>query len=89
METSRAEHVSGRLDPEIIDISQPVDADAGVFQGDTPFSFEWKWDQSKGSSCNVAALNLSPHVGTHADAPLHFQADGVALCACRYLLGVP
>ena len=71
--------MSGRLSPEIIDISQPVDADAGVFEGDTPFSFEWKWDQAKGSSCNVAAVQLSPHVGTHADAPLHFSAGGASI----------
>jgi len=65
--------------PEIIDISQPVDAESGVFEGDTPFSFEWKWEKAQGSSCNVAAVRLSPHVGTHADAPLHFDADGASI----------
>jgi len=63
----------------LIDISQPVDAAAGVFPGDTPFSFEWKWDLSAGSSCNVATVTTSPHVGTHADAPLHFLSDGTSI----------
>jgi len=65
----------------ILDISQPVDPSSGVFPGDTPFHFEWKWDQSKGDSCNVSAVTLSPHVGTHADAPLHFEADGADIGA--------
>lgn len=64
---------------EIIDISQPVDSGAGVFEGDTPFSFRWKWDRAQGSSCNVAAVKLSPHVGSHADAPLHFDAQGASI----------
>lgn len=32
---------------------------------------------AKGASVNVSALNMSPHVGTHADAPLHVR-DGQA-----------
>lgn len=67
------------MHPEIIDISQPVDAGAGVFEGDTPFSYTWKWDQADGSSCNVAAVTLSPHVGSHADAPLHFDRNGASI----------
>src|SRR5688500_18384698 len=30
---------------------------------------------AKGGSVNVSALQMSPHVGTHADAPLHVR-DG-------------
>jgi arylformamidase len=67
--------VAGKL----IDISQAVDARAGVFPGDTPFSFEWKWDQDRGSSCNVSAVTLSPHVGSHADAPLHFRSGAPSI----------
>jgi arylformamidase len=28
---------------------------------------------------NVSAITLSPHVGAHADAPLHYAAEGVAI----------
>ena len=28
---------------------------------------------------NVSAITLSPHVGSHADAPLHYDPSGVAI----------
>jgi arylformamidase len=34
-----------------------------------------------GSPVNVARVTLSPHTGTHADAPLHYDADGAAIGA--------
>ncbi len=64
---------------KIIDISQPVSPRAGAWPGDTPFSFEWKWSLDHGDSCNVSSVTASPHVGTHADAPLHFLADGASI----------
>src|SRR5690606_19522738 len=30
---------------------------------------------------NVSAITLSPHVGAHADAPLHYSRDGAAVGA--------
>jgi arylformamidase len=45
--------------------------------GDTPFSCGWPWTIAGGASVNVSALTMSPHVGTHADAPLHVR-DGAA-----------
>ncbi len=43
--------------------------------GDTPFSCRWSWEIARGDSVNVSELRSSPHVGTHADAPLHVHAD--------------
>ncbi|MDQ3811200.1 MAG: cyclase family protein [Chloroflexota bacterium] len=43
--------------------------------GDTPFSCSWTWSMARGASVNVSAFTISPHVGTHADAPLHVR-DG-------------
>lgn len=63
----------------IIDISQAVDADVGVWPGDTPFSFDFAWSLAAGDSCNVSRITTSPHNGTHADAPLHFLADGASI----------
>jgi len=60
----------------LIDISQPVSSANGAWPGDTPFSFRWTWSMENGSSCNVSAITASPHVGTHADAPLHFDPAG-------------
>jgi arylformamidase len=43
--------------------------------GDTPFACGWTARVAEGSSVNLSAVTLSPHVGTHADAPLHVR-DG-------------
>ena len=43
--------------------------------GDTPYSCGWTTTIARGSSVNLSAITTSPHVGTHADAPLHV-ADG-------------
>lgn len=43
--------------------------------GDTPYSCGWPATIAGGSSVNVSSINTSPHVGTHADAPLHVR-DG-------------
>ncbi len=43
--------------------------------GDTPFSCGWSWSIARGDSVNVSAITTSPHVGTHADAPLHVREE--------------
>ena len=67
--------------PRLWDISPPVHAGSPVFPGDTVYS--QRWSAVLGPSCpvNVSALTLSPHVGAHADAPLHYDADGAAVGA--------
>jgi arylformamidase len=57
------------------DISVLVSPDTPQWPGDTPFSCGWTWSIAKGDSVNVSTITSSPHVGTHADAPLHV-ADG-------------
>jgi arylformamidase len=64
-------------DPPFIDISVMLREGTPEWPGDTPFSCRWTWQIARGQSVNVSALTLSPHVGTHADAPLHVQ-DGWA-----------
>jgi arylformamidase len=63
----------------IIDISQPIAPGIGVWPGDTAFQWEFTWSMAQGDSCNVSRVTTSPHVGTHADAPVHFlpQAAGI------------
>ncbi len=63
------------------DISPPVDAHSPVFPGDTPFSQQWAATLSDSCPVNVSALTLSPHVGAHADAPLHYDPQGAAVGA--------
>jgi len=43
--------------------------------GDTPYVCRWTSSISSGATVNLSAITSSPHVGTHADAPLHVR-DG-------------
>lgn len=61
------------------DISPPVSAASPVFPGDTPYSQRWSARLSADCPVNVSAITLSPHVGAHADAPLHYSAEGLAV----------
>jgi arylformamidase len=57
------------------DISTTLHADTPPWPGDTAFSCQWSWLIAQGASVNVSVLSGSPHVGTHADAPLHVRDD--------------
>ena len=61
----------------LIDISVTLSLATPEWPGDTPFSCGWSWQLSAGASVNVSTITMSPHVGTHADAPLHVR-DGAA-----------
>lgn len=58
------------------DISERIEPGTATFPGDNPFSQEWVMRMSKGASCNVSTIRMSVHVGTHADAPLHYDSSG-------------
>jgi len=60
------------------DISAPVHAGSPVFPGDTPFRQQWAATLGPDCPVNVSTLTLSPHTGTHGDAPLHYDNDGAA-----------
>ncbi len=61
------------------DISPPVHAGSPVFPGDTAYRQQWCATIGPGCPVNVSAITLSPHVGAHADAPLHYDASGAAI----------
>ena len=63
------------------DISPPVAPGSPVFPGDTPYQQQWTAIISPACPVNVSALTLSPHVGAHADAPLHYDPQGQAIGA--------
>lgn len=58
------------------DISITLHTGTPEWPGDTPFSCTWAWQIAQGASVNVSCLTGSPHVGTHADAPLHVRDGG-------------
>jgi arylformamidase len=58
------------------DISPPIQTSSPVFPGDTRYSQQWTARINATCPVNVSALTLSPHVGAHADAPLHYDPAG-------------
>jgi arylformamidase len=67
--------------PRLWDISPPVQEGAPVFPGDTPYRQQWAATIAPGCPVNVSTLTLSPHVGAHADAPLHYDPQGTPVGA--------
>ena len=59
------------------DISIALAPGTPEWPGDTAFTCGWSWRIAAGASVNVSHFATSPHVGTHADAPLHVR-DGWA-----------
>lgn len=57
------------------DISISLAAGVPEWPGDTPYTCGWTATIGEGSSVNLSSISSSPHVGTHADAPLHVR-DG-------------
>jgi arylformamidase len=67
--------------PKLWDISPPVHADSPVFPGDARYGQRWAATLGPGCPVNVSTLTLSPHTGAHADAPLHYDAQGATVGA--------
>jgi arylformamidase len=65
----------------IYDISPPVTTGFPVYPGDAPFAPRWLARIGPDSPGNLSAVSLSPHTGAHADAPLHYDAQGAAIGA--------
>lgn len=62
--------------PGLYDISRTISPTLAVWPGDKPFSFEHVLRQAEGAAVNLTTLTLSPHTGSHADAPYHVAEDG-------------
>jgi len=86
--------------PRLWDISPPVHSGTPVFPGDTPYAQDWTLTIGPDCPVNVGRLTFSPHVGAHADAPLHFDPAGAAVglldlepflgpCRVIHALGAP
>jgi len=67
---------------QVIDITRPLTATSPVWPGDVPFTSGWTSPPGR-ATASVSWLRLSPHVGTHIDAPLHRDPAG------RDVAGVP
>ena len=61
------------------DISPPVSDQTPAFPGDTLYQQRWIAQIGPGCPVNVSAITLSPHLGAHADAPLHYGQGAPAI----------
>src|SRR5215207_3843974 len=57
------------------DISPPVSTTSPLFPGDEPYAQRWTATIGPGCPVNLSAITMSPHIGAHADAPLHYGPD--------------
>ena len=63
------------------DISPPISPDSPLFPGDEAYSQRWTARIGPGCPVNLTAITMSPHIGAHADAPLHYGDDERAIGA--------
>jgi arylformamidase len=60
----------------LIDVSVLVKPGTPEWPGDAPYACGWTATRAQGAAVNLSVITMSPHVGTHADAPLHVE-DGL------------
>lgn len=59
------------------DVSVSLSESTPVWPGDEPFRRLETASLGDGDGCNVSALSMSAHTGTHVDAPFHFIQHGI------------
>ncbi|WP_244946840.1 cyclase family protein [Planococcus soli] len=64
---------------KIIDISMELSNGTPEWPGDMPFSYELSVTKEQSGSVNVGKLQSSTHIGTHVDAPFHYDDQGIRI----------
>ncbi len=65
----------------IFDITLTLRDGLPGWPGDTPYRFDLAWSKTEGAAVNVGRVSTSVHMGTHVDAPYHFDDSGPAVDA--------
>ncbi|KAA0956784.1 arylformamidase [Planococcus sp. ANT_H30] len=66
------------MDPQkIIDISMELNDTTPEWPGDVPFSYELSVTIKQSGSVNIGKVQTSTHIGTHIDAPFHYNNEGL------------
>jgi len=65
----------------IIDITQGLSPGMAGFPGDAAYEEGWTFRLGTDCPVNVSRVSFSVHCGTHADAPLHYDAKGASAAA--------
>ena len=66
-------------DADWIDVSRRLPSGHPVWPGDTPFRLEPTSRLSEGATVNLSRLSGTTHLGSHLDAPLHYDDQGAAI----------
>ncbi len=53
-----------------------LNQDVAEWPGDTPFQFQVSLTKQQSGSVNIGQITSSTHIGTHIDAPFHFDEEG-------------
>ena len=65
----------------MIDITRALKTKSPTWPGDTDFKLKDTANMRDGSPVNIMAMKTTTHVGTHLDAPYHYQNEGDRLGA--------
>jgi arylformamidase len=60
----------------MIDITQPLSVKTAPWPGDASLQIDWTLHPSRGDNVSLSRITLSSHLGTHADAPAHYELGG-------------
>ena len=72
----------GNVGMRIWDISQTLHASMPMWPGEQPFDIRRNATIGEACPVNVGAMDTPLHAGTHADAPLHYDAQGLGSADC-------
>lgn len=65
----------------LIDISPLIDTRISVWPGDTEYTRTINLDMHAGANLTLSDIRTTVHVGSHADAPSHYSANGQDIAA--------
>lgn len=63
----------------ILDISPPIAVQTAVWPGDQPLVRKVALDMASGAHLTLSSVEMTVHIGSHADAPSHFARDGMTI----------
>lgn len=59
-----------------IDVTLKINEETIIYPGDAKFEKDFVCSINEGDVCNVTAISMGTHTGTHIDAPRHFYKNG-------------
>jgi arylformamidase len=66
-------------DFDILDISPTISETTPVFPGDTPYRRNLAMGFARGDHLELSSIATTVHIGAHADAPIHYHAEGAGI----------